>query len=168
MASLKTGDRTRLKTGNKTRLKAVNRTGLITTKKGKLSTSHRYNLLSLLSSDPGEVGRELVVYDFPVTKVVIFRKIARGSRKLALPAPHKQLRTCKQLRTLQTLPIKTPHSARRGPACSLFPRPESLPDSRRRGPALRYSLSRRSRPVPEPSSETPGCRPPRNCGGALC
>ncbi len=77
MASLKTGDRTRLKTGNKTRLKAVNRTGLITTKKGKLSTSHRYNLLSLLSSDPGEVGRELVVYDFPVTKVVIFRKIAR-------------------------------------------------------------------------------------------
>ena len=45
-------------------------------KKGKLSTSHRYNLLSLLSSDPGEVGRELVVYDFPVTKVAIFHKIA--------------------------------------------------------------------------------------------
>lgn len=34
-------------------------------KKGKLSTSHRYNLLPLLPSGPGGVQRELVVYDFP-------------------------------------------------------------------------------------------------------
>jgi hypothetical protein len=30
-------------------------------KRGKLLTSHRYNLLSLLSSDPREFQRELVV-----------------------------------------------------------------------------------------------------------
>ncbi len=34
-------------------------------KKGKLSTSHRYDLLPLLPSDPGGIQRELVVYDFP-------------------------------------------------------------------------------------------------------
>ena len=34
-------------------------------KKGKLSTSHRYDLLPLLRSSPGGVWRELVVYDFP-------------------------------------------------------------------------------------------------------
>ena len=38
-------------------------------KKGKLDTSHRYNLLPLLYSYPGGVGRELVVYDFPRTKI---------------------------------------------------------------------------------------------------
>ena len=37
-------------------------------KKGKLSTSHRYNLLPLLHSYPGGVQRELVVYDFPGCK----------------------------------------------------------------------------------------------------
>ena len=31
------------------------------TKKGKLTTSHRYNLLPLLRSGPGGVQRELVV-----------------------------------------------------------------------------------------------------------
>ena len=36
-----------------------------TKKKGKLSTSHRYDLLPLLPSDPGGIQRELVVYDFP-------------------------------------------------------------------------------------------------------
>ncbi len=39
-------------------------------KKGKLSTSHRYNLLPLLPSGPGGVQRELVVYDFPAAKIV--------------------------------------------------------------------------------------------------
>ncbi len=34
-------------------------------KKGKLSTSHRYDLLPLLPSGPGGIQRELVVYDFP-------------------------------------------------------------------------------------------------------
>ncbi len=34
-------------------------------KKGKLSTSHRYNLVPLLRSRPGGVGRELVVQDLP-------------------------------------------------------------------------------------------------------
>ena len=38
-------------------------------KKGKLSTSHRYDLLPLLPSGPGGVQRELVVYDFPDGKV---------------------------------------------------------------------------------------------------
>ena len=37
-------------------------------KKGKLSTSHRYDLLPLLRSSPGGIRRELVVYDFPDCK----------------------------------------------------------------------------------------------------
>ena len=41
-------------------------------KKGKLNTSHRYNLLPLLPSGPGGIQRELVVYDLPDAKVVIF------------------------------------------------------------------------------------------------
>ena len=44
-------------------------------KKGKLNTSHRYNLLLLLPSGPGRVQRELVVYDLPGTKVGIFSDI---------------------------------------------------------------------------------------------
>ena len=35
---------------------------------GKLLPSHRYNLLSLLPSGPGEVQRELVVEDLPAQK----------------------------------------------------------------------------------------------------
>ncbi len=38
---------------------------IVAQKKGKLSTSHRYDLLPLLPSDPGGIQRELVVYDFP-------------------------------------------------------------------------------------------------------
>ena len=38
------------------------------TKKGKLHTSHRYNLLLLLPSGPGRIQRELVVYDLPKCK----------------------------------------------------------------------------------------------------
>ena len=34
-------------------------------KKGKLDISHRYNRIPLLSSDPGGVLQELVVYDLP-------------------------------------------------------------------------------------------------------
>ena len=41
-------------------------------KKGKLDTSHRYDLLPLLRSSPGGIQRELVVYDLPGTKVIIF------------------------------------------------------------------------------------------------
>ena len=41
-------------------------------KKGKLSTSHRYDLLPLLPSGPGGVWRELVVYDFPDCKCMHF------------------------------------------------------------------------------------------------
>ena len=41
-------------------------------KKGKLDTSHRYDLLPLLRSSPGGIQRELVVYDFPDAKVVNF------------------------------------------------------------------------------------------------
>ena len=37
-------------------------------KKGKLDTSHRYDLLPLLRSSPGGIQRELVVYDFPGCK----------------------------------------------------------------------------------------------------
>ena len=44
----------------------------IKTKKGKLCTSHRYNLIPLLPSDPGGVLRELVVYDFPRRKYTTF------------------------------------------------------------------------------------------------
>ena len=36
---------------------------------GKLTTSHRYNRLPLLSSDPGGVQQELVVQDLPGAKV---------------------------------------------------------------------------------------------------
>ena len=41
-------------------------------KKGKLSTSHRYDLLPLLRSSPGGIRRELVVYDFPDCKYSYF------------------------------------------------------------------------------------------------
>ena len=34
-------------------------------KKGKLDTSHRYDLLPLLRSSPGGILRGLVVYGFP-------------------------------------------------------------------------------------------------------
>ena len=43
-----------------------------TRKKGKLSTSHRYDLLPLLPSDPGGIQRELVVYDLPDAKLLNF------------------------------------------------------------------------------------------------
>ena len=41
-------------------------------KKGKLGTSHRYDLLPLLPSDPGGIQRELVVYDFPRLQIYYF------------------------------------------------------------------------------------------------
>ena len=40
------------------------------TKKGKLDTSHRYDLLPLLPSGPGGIQRELVVYDLPDAKIL--------------------------------------------------------------------------------------------------
>ena len=46
-------------------------------KKGKLDTSHRYDLLPLLRSSPGGIQRELVVYDFPDAKVVNFCNSAK-------------------------------------------------------------------------------------------
>ena len=39
----------------------LSKLSLIKQKKGKLTTSHRYNLLPLLRSGPGGVQRELVV-----------------------------------------------------------------------------------------------------------
>ena len=39
-------------------------------KKGKLDTSHRYDLLPLLPSGPGGIQRELVVYDLPDAKIL--------------------------------------------------------------------------------------------------
>lgn len=47
------------------------------TKKGKLSTSHRYDLLPLLPSGPGGVQRELVVYDFPDANIVKFQILSK-------------------------------------------------------------------------------------------
>ena len=41
-------------------------------KKGKLITSHRYDLLPLLRSSPGGIQRELVVYDFPSANIRTF------------------------------------------------------------------------------------------------
>lgn len=41
-------------------------------RKGKLNISHRYNLIPLLSSDPGGILRELVVYDLPICKGTLF------------------------------------------------------------------------------------------------
>ncbi len=46
-------------------------------KKGKLNTSHRYDLLPLLRSSPGGIQRELVVYDFPECKGRHFFGIAK-------------------------------------------------------------------------------------------
>ena len=51
-------------------------------KKGKLSTSHRYDLLPLLHSYPGGVQRELVVYDFPDANIVFFRIPSKKARLL--------------------------------------------------------------------------------------
>ena len=56
-------------------------------KKGKLDTSHRYNLLPLLYSYPGGVGRELVVYDFPVANILIFFKELRISFRTEASGP---------------------------------------------------------------------------------
>ena len=50
-------------------------------KKGKLDTSHRYDLLPLLRSSPGGIQRELVVYDFPDAKVAIFSALPKKTRK---------------------------------------------------------------------------------------
>ena len=51
-------------------------------KKGKLSTSHRYDLLPLLRSSPGGIRRELVVYDFPDCKysyfLIFYKKILQS------------------------------------------------------------------------------------------
>jgi len=41
---------------------------VITKNVGKLLASHRYDPLSLLSSDPGEVRGELVVQDLPTVQ----------------------------------------------------------------------------------------------------
>ena len=46
-------------------------------KKGKLDTSHRYDLLPLLRSSPGGIQRELVVYDFPDAKVAKFSALPK-------------------------------------------------------------------------------------------
>ena len=48
-------------------------------KKGKLDTSHRYDLLPLLRSSPGGIQRELVVYDFPDAKVAIFSALPKNN-----------------------------------------------------------------------------------------
>ena len=53
-------------------------------KKGKLSTSHRYDLLPLLPSGPGGVWRELVVYDFPTANILLFVKSAKSDRPIRL------------------------------------------------------------------------------------
>lgn len=39
---------------------------------GKLLSSHRYNLLTLLHSCPGDFQRELVVKDLPICKGTTF------------------------------------------------------------------------------------------------
>ena len=57
-------------------------------KKGKLLISHRYNLLTLLRSRPGEIQRELVVQDLPdcksTTKTLNRASIMRKKRKKIL------------------------------------------------------------------------------------
>ena len=59
---------------------------VIIQKKGKLDTSHRYDLLPLLRSSPGGIQRELVVYDFPDAKVAIFSALPKKTRKqLVIP-----------------------------------------------------------------------------------
>ena len=48
-------------------------------KKGKLDTSHRYDLLPLLRSSPGGIRRELVVYDFPECKGSHFLQFSKNN-----------------------------------------------------------------------------------------
>ena len=79
-------------------------------KKGKLNTSHRYNLLLLLPSGPGRVQRELVVYDLPGTKVGIFSDITNlrdkfPRRDLGPPAGAGHLRDQLSFRTEATPPV---------------------------------------------------------------
>ncbi len=56
---------------------------IIIRKKGKLDTSHRYNLLPLLRSSPGGIQRELVVYDFPSCKGSHFFGFAKKNQILS-------------------------------------------------------------------------------------
>ena len=79
-------------------------------KKGKLNTSHRYNLLLLLPSGPGRVQRELVVYDLPGTKVGIFSDITNlrdkfPRRDLGPPAGAGHLLDQLSFRTEATAPV---------------------------------------------------------------
>ena len=53
-------------------------------KKGKLDTSHRYDLLPLLRSSPGGIQRELVVYDFPGCKGRHFLQISKNNYPIYL------------------------------------------------------------------------------------
>ena len=80
------------------RITLTDRSGLfciIIRKKGKLDTSHRYNLLPLLRSSPGGIQRELVVYDFPGCKGSCFFRIAKknsyNSREISYPV---RIRCC--------------------------------------------------------------------------
>ena len=57
------------------------RVGVRIQKKGKLDTSHRYNLLPLLRSNPGGIQRELVVYDLPKHKGNHFFVVANTKSK---------------------------------------------------------------------------------------
>lgn len=50
-------------------------------KKGKLLISHRYNLLTLLRSRPGEIQRELVVQDLPECKSTTKKQFRNTKRR---------------------------------------------------------------------------------------
>ena len=54
---------------------------IIIQKKGKLLISHRYNLLTLLRSRPGEIQRELVVQDLPECKSTTKKQFRNTKRR---------------------------------------------------------------------------------------
>ncbi len=71
-------------------------------KKGKLDTSHRYDLLPLLRSSPGGIQRELVVYDFPDCKGSHFFCIAKNNDCLfSITADGHTLRACRGSDTVE-------------------------------------------------------------------
>ena len=61
-------------------------------KKGKLDTSHRYDLLPLLPSGPGGVQRELVVYDFPAAKLIKYQILSKISGRISSTLSNFQIR----------------------------------------------------------------------------
>ena len=74
------------------------------TKKGKLRTSHRYNLIPLLPSGPGGVLRELVAQDFPAANIRKNYILSKISGRISSTFSNFQILFAPTMMTLMGLP----------------------------------------------------------------